>query len=361
MDDAVASTIDTNAARMISDGIPYADLEYLKRDIGSLDHWCARWVALSATYEGLAGQALERGATLTAGEHLWRAALSCHFGQGILMEISAEEKHATDLRKQQLFQRAAPLFHPPAQRIAFAFEDGVLPGFLRIPLVARPAPCMVIFGGLDTTKEDAFELTTYFIARGIAVLTFDGPGQGEVFHRLRMRLDYEQAVSAAIDYACTRPEINENAIGVLGRSTGGHWACKAAATDRRVRVAIAWGLIYHLKNFGSLSPYIQKRFLRAASLSSMDEARTFFGGYDLKGYTDRIRCPLLVVQGGRDPIAPANSIELLKAAVRGPLEIMAYPESGHCAHDRAHLAKPAMADFAATHLRPGPPTGVPTS
>jgi 2,6-dihydroxypseudooxynicotine hydrolase len=361
MDDTVASTIDSNAARMISDGIPYADLEYLKRDIGTLDQWCARWVTLSAIYEGLAEKALARGATLTAGEHLWRAALSCHFGQGILMDITAEEKYATDLRKQKLFQRAAPLFHPPAQRIVFDFEDVVLPGYLRLPVAARPSPCMVIFGGLDTTKEDAFELTTYFLARGIASLTFDGPGQGEVFHRLRMRLDYERAVSAAIDYASARPEIDENAIGVLGRSTGGHWACKAAATDPRIRLAIAWGLIYHLKNFGSLSSYIQKRFLRAASLSSMDEACTFFSGYDLEGYTDRIRCPLLVVQGGRDPIAPANSVELLKAAVPGRLEIMAYPESGHCAHDRAHLAKPAMADFATMHLSPGQSAGVSTS
>lgn len=351
MNDEVVSAIDANAMRMISDGIPYRDLHFLKGDIPDIDQWCARWMLLSEGHEAEAERAAAKDATLTAGEHLWRAALCCHFGQGILMNVGPEEKRAADLRKQQLFRRAAPLLQPSLQRIDIPFEGRVLPGYLRLARTDGRSPCIVIFGGLDTTKEDAFELTNYFLARSISTLTFDGPGQGEVFHTMKMRLDYEAAVSAVIDYACTRPEIDPSRIGVLGRSTGGHWACKTAATDQRVAVAVAWGLIYHLRDFDRLSPSLHKRFMRAASLTSIDEARAFFAGYDLDGYADKIRCPLLVVQGGQDPIAPPDSLALLTRAMPGPAEIVCYEQSGHCAHDLAHLSKPQMADFAARHLR----------
>ena len=350
MNQAVADAIEANAMRMISDGIPYRDLFFLKTDIVSLDRWCQRWVALSEEYEAFAEASLKQGAWLTAGEHLWRAALCCHFGQGTLMDVGTAEKRAADVRKQQLFARAAPLLHPALVRVDIPFEGGSLPGYLRLPAVEGPAACMVVFGGLDTTKEDALELTNYFVARGIAVLTFDGPGQGEVFHRLKLRLDYESAVSAAIDFLHHRPEINADRIGVLGRSTGGHWALKSAATDPRVKVAIAWGLIYHLKHFDLLSSSFQKRFMRAAGIDDVAEAATFFGHYDLDGFVRSIRAPLMVVQGGKDPLAPPDSLDLLQRAATNPIETLFYPDSGHCAHDRAHLTKPAMADFARRHL-----------
>lgn len=347
----VVSAVDANAMRMVSDGIPYRDLDFLKRDIADIDQWCARWVALSQVYEAEAGRAEANGGTLTAGEQLWRAALCCHFGQGILMNVTPAEKAAADVRKQQLFRRAATLLQPALERITIPFEGKSLPGYLRLAPGSKPGPCMVVFGGLDTTKEDALELTNYFVARGVSTLTFDGPGQGEMFATQKMRLDYEAAVSAVIDYACTRPEIDHNRIGVIGRSTGGHWSVKTAATDPRVKVAIAWGLIFHLRDFDNLSPSLHKRFMRAASIDTMDEARTFFHGYDLTGYAEKVHCPLMVVQGGRDPIAPPESLALLQRAMPQAPEIVCYEQSGHCAHDLAHLFKPVMADFAARHLR----------
>jgi 2,6-dihydroxypseudooxynicotine hydrolase len=352
MSQAVADTIEANAMRMVSDGIPYRDLLFLKTDIADPDRWCQRWVALSEEYEALAEGSLEQGSRLTAGEHLWRAALCCHFGQGILMDVGAAEKRAADVRKQQLFARAAPLLQPALLRVEIPFENMSLPGYLRVPPVKRPAACMVVFGGLDTTKEDALDLTNYFAVRGIATLTFDGPGQGEVFHRLKLRLDYEAAVSAAIDFLCSRCEIDAQHIGILGRSTGGHWACKTAATDSRVKVAIAWGLIYHLKHFDTLSASFQKRFMRAAGIDSVADAAALFAGYDLQGFAEKIRCPLMVVQGAKDPLASTDSLDLLRRAVARPAKTLLFPDSGHCAHDQAHLAKPAMADFACQHLLP---------
>lgn len=355
-DQEVVDTLRANAARIISDGIPYGDLLFLEKNIPDAAQWCERWVALSHTYEDLAEQALANGAALTAGELLWRGALCCHFGQGIRMDVDPQAKRRADQRKNALFVRAAPMLSPPMERVSIPFEGGHLPGYLRLPKQAQedPPPCVVVFGGLDTTKEDALEVSNHFVARGMAVLTFDGPGQGEMFHQLPLRVDFEVAVRAAIDYACTRPEIDPQRIGVLGRSTGGHWACATAGRDPRVKVAIAWGLIYHLRNFPSFSPSLKKRFMRSANNAATEQqAMDFFAPFDLDSVAGDIRCPVLVVQGGLDPIAPPDSADRLKAKAQGEVEVVVYPDSGHCAHDKTHLSKPLMADFAARRLMPG--------
>ena len=109
---------------------------------------------------------------------------------------------------------------------------------------------MILFGGLDTTKEDAFEFSRYFLQRGVATFAFDGPGQGEVFEHMNARMDFERVVGAVLDRLGDRADLDSGRFGVVGRSTGGHWACRAAALEPRIRAVAAWGLIYDLHAFG---------------------------------------------------------------------------------------------------------------
>jgi len=347
----VVQSLRDNAPRILSDGLAYSDILFLEQDIATPAQWCERWVALSRTYEKLAHAALGEHATLTAGDLLWRAALCCHFGQGLRMDVEPAAKRQADQRKNSLFRQAAPLLAPPMQRVEIPFEGQSLPGYVRLPThVNGSVPCVIIFGGLDTTKEDALEISNHFVVRGMAALVFDGPGQGEMLHQLPLRVDFHAAVCAAVDYACAFPGIDPARIGVLGRSTGGHWACAAAAVDARIKVAIAWGLIWHLRHFATLPPALKQRFMRAAQADSEAQAMDFFAPFDLDGVAERIRCPVMVVQGGKDVLAPADSTARLQAQARGGTKIVIYPDSGHCAHDKTYLSKPLMADFAARHL-----------
>jgi len=347
----VIATLRSNAPRILSDGLAYSDLLFLEQDIAEPQQWCERWVALSNTYENLAHDALEEHATLTAADLLWRAALCCHFGQGLRMDVEPIAKQQADQRKNALFRQAAPRLIPPMQPVEIPFESQRLPGYLRLPLNANAqVPCVIIFGGLDTTKEDALEISNHFVARGMAALVFDGPGQGEMLYHMPLRVDFHAAVLAAVDFACSRAEIDAARIGVLGRSTGGHWACAAAAVDARIKVAIAWGLIWHLRHFQTLPLALKQRFMRAAQAEKEEQAMHFFAPFDLDGAAQNIRCPVMAVQGGRDTLAPPDSTACLQAQAKGEVKIVLYPDSGHCAHDKTYLSKPLMADFAARHL-----------
>ena len=335
---------------MLADGVHYSDLVALRSNIGDADGWCDAWMASATTLENVGRRALADGARLTAGTALWRAALYCHFAQGYFTDKFPEKKLAAETRKQALFREAAPLLNPPLERVEIPFRGDVAPGFIRLPVNTVRPPCVILFGGLDSTKEDSLTLSNLMVERGLATLAFDGPGQGEMFHRMKLIPDYESVISAAIDFLEKSTAIDPARIGIVGRSTGGHWSCQAAAKDKRVKAAIAWGLAYHARNIPQMPTTVQNRWTRAAGLRSAEEAVAYFKGYDLHGVASRITCPLLIVQGGRDPIVPPESLELVRQQVKGPVEVLSWPDSGHCCHEQSHITKPAMADFMLRHL-----------
>lgn len=351
MTNYVQSTIDDSLYRMLSDGVLYRDLVLLRAAIDGPAKWCEAWQTRASEHEQIGRAALADGSRLTAGEALWRAALYCHFAQGYFTDDRPAEKLAAEKRKQTLFREAATLLNPPLTRVEIPFRGEVVPGYLRLPTTAPKSACVIIFGGLDSTKEDSLTLGNLLIERGLGTLAFDGPGQGEMFYRMKLIPDFEAAVSAAIDFLETRPEIDSSRVGVIGRSTGGHWACQVAGKDRRVKAAVAWGLAYHARNIPTMPPTVQQRWIRAGGRNSVDETAAYFKGYDLDGVASRITCPLMVVQGGRDPIVPPEGLDLVRRQVRGPIEILTWPDSGHCCHERYHITKPAMADFLARHLK----------
>lgn len=72
---------------------------------------------------------------------------------------------------------------PPQEPVEIGFRDIKMPSYLRLPIAAKKPPLVVLLGGLDTTKEEQMVINDLCVSRGLATLTFDGPGQGETFYR----------------------------------------------------------------------------------------------------------------------------------------------------------------------------------
>ena len=79
------------------------------------------------------------------------------------------------------------------------------------------------------------------MARGISCLLFDGPGQGEVvrLQRLVFRPDWENVVSPVVDWAQKQRGVDPERIGIIGMSMGGALVPRAAAYERRLKLAVA--------------------------------------------------------------------------------------------------------------------------
>lgn len=127
----------------------------------------------------------------------------------------------------------------PVELLDLAFEGTTPHGFLRVPLQDEPPPLVLLLPGADSTKEELFEPGEHLLARGLAVAAFDGPGQGLVSFAMTLRPDYEVAVSAMLDALLGRGDLDGGRVAVAGISYGGLFACRAAATDSRVRAVAA--------------------------------------------------------------------------------------------------------------------------
>ena len=233
-----------NRGRMLSDGIPFADIraaEAVAADGSDVD-WFDLWMARADFYEDLGTAAIEAGNGISGGEWLWNASLSAHYAQFMWFHDPAR-REAGQRRKVLLFDRAAPHFSRPGERIEIPLEGVAIPGYLRVPGPARdagPVPCCVLIGGLESTKEESHLFENLCLTRGMATFAFDGPGQGELFFDVKLGPDFERYTSAVVDHLVDRDEIDADRIGVLGRSLGGHYAPRSAAADHRFAACCAW-------------------------------------------------------------------------------------------------------------------------
>jgi len=340
----VEQVIDHGIHRFLADGVYYRDLMDMRVAISDWSQWCAVWLKYAAAAEARGTAALDKSFRHTAASEFVRAALYFHYAQNLYYDDPVLKRETHD-RKVAVFKRAAPLLDPPLDPVKIPFDGVEMPGYLRVPAGRARPPCVILLGGLDTTKEDYMVVNDLCVARGLATLAFDGPGQGETLFHMKWRKDFERSISAVLDYLERRPEIDTNRIGIIGRSTGGYYAPRAAASDERIKAAVAWGAMYHLRNLASIPQVTREGFVFASGSSTVEEALRFFECINLEGHASKIRCPLLIVHGGRDTITPMENATRMAAEAGGPVETLIWEDSGHCCHDRAHIVRPAMADF----------------
>jgi 2,6-dihydroxypseudooxynicotine hydrolase len=254
-EDEVAWLWDHYIHRFFAEGAVYRDVLELRDKIRSLDQWCPSWSEAARTAERKADLALVSGFRQTAASDLYRSALYYFFAQFLLWGFPDAKRIAYE-NCARTFRRAAPLQDPPLQPVEIPFHGLQMPGYLRMPASATKPPCIVLIDGLDTTKEEQLVISTLCVQRGMATLAFDGPGQGEMFYKMKMIPEYIDAVKAALDFAEALPVIDTRRLGVIGRSLGSHYAAKAAAVDPRVKAASHGGrcIIYAITERSHRTP-----------------------------------------------------------------------------------------------------------
>jgi len=348
---AVETAINQGIHRFLADGVHYRDLIDIRTAAPDWESLPQTWVKWGAEAERRAEAALTADATLTAATEFARASLYYHYGQYLLFDDVVLKKSIHD-KKRDAFKRAAPLFEVPMERVEIPFDGIKMAAYFRTPATVKKAPCVILLGGLDTTKEDYLTIADHCIKRGLATLAFDGPGQGETVFEMRWRKDFERAIVAVIDYLERRAEIDHNRIGIIGRSMGGFYAPKTAAIDKRIKALVAWGVMYHLRNLAQVPKHTLEGFMFVSNSNTLEEAKQFYASVDLTSYAPKITCPTLVVHGGLDVITPLNNATSLVNDLKGrvAVETMIWDDSLHCCHDRAHIVRPGMADFMRKHL-----------
>jgi dienelactone hydrolase len=345
--------------------------------VGDDDAWFAEWARMGDRLEARGRDAQAAGHKLTAASALMRAAHYYQTGERFLQPKS-ERGMAVYRKSVALFRDAVGMIRRPrVEPVEVPYGDTSLPALLvhadSEATNGRPAPAMVFFDGFDITKEiQYFKGVPDLVARGIACLIVDGPGNGESvrFRNLPLIAETERYAGAAYDWLAGRREIDSQRIGVVAISLGGYYAPRAAALDHRFACCVAWGAQwdYHdiwarrleaLDSGKVLSLSVPPEHLmwvlgvpdRAAALKKLE-------GFRLDGIVQQMQCPFLLVHGAGDEQIPLALAEKCFAAVGSKhktFKVFSREDGGHhhCQVDNVTIGVHAMWDWVADVLRPG--------
>jgi 2,6-dihydroxypseudooxynicotine hydrolase len=260
-------------------------------------------------------------------------------------------REAGQRAKSELYQQAAPHLLPAAERADIAFEETSIPGYLRRPAQGDggSVPCVVLIGGLESTKEESYLFEAMCLRRGVATFAFDGPGQGEMFFDRKLQRDFERYVSAVVDHLEGVEGVDAARLGVLGRSLGGYYAVRAAACEPRLRACVAWGACFDMTGFDAMPPHTQDGFVYVTGIADRDDARAYLQeAIDLADVAGALRCPTYVLHGRHDVIFGMDQVDKLREQVTSaPLEIVVELDGDHCCHNMGPVVRPRMADWIA--------------
>ena len=349
-DALVASAIHHWAPRFVANGVPLTDFQEVTAGISHWADWCSAWSARAAVHEEIGRKVLAEGFKLSAGQHLTTAAACYHFAKFVFV-ADLKQMRAAHMKAVECRKLALPFLQPAGEYVSIPFQGKTFAGVLRRPQgVARP-PIVVMCMGLDSAKEEMDNYESLFLARGLATLSFDGPGQGESEYDIPIRGDYEFAVKAVIDWVEQRQDVDAGRIGLWGVSLGGYYAPRAAAFEKRVKACIALSGPYGMGAAWDGLPELTRETFRArAHCKTQDEARKVAATLSLKGVADKITCPLYLVTGKLDRVVPWQDAERVAREARGEVELVMIEDGNHVANNRGYKYRPQSADWMARQL-----------
>ena len=342
--------------------------------------WFSEWAEEARKVEEAGRARLAERHRRSAAAYLRRAANYYHVGERFLQPKTAASDAAYK-RGVDCFREAAALVDfPRIEHVEVPYGDASLPAIMvhAAPTPAggggaRPAPAMVYFDGFDVTKEiQYFKGVPDLVARGIACLIVDGPGNGESirFRRMPLIAETERYGTAAYDYLAARPEIDPERIGVMALSLGGYYAPRAASLEPRYACCVAWGAQwdYHatwqgrfeqLSRSGTPSLSVPwQHLLWIFGADTKEAAMARLENFKLDGIVQKMACPFLLLHGEGDeqiPMAVAQRCFDAVGSADKTLRTFSREEGGyhHCQIDNVTIGVHAMWDWIEDKLKPG--------
>jgi dipeptidyl aminopeptidase/acylaminoacyl peptidase len=217
------------------------------------------------------------------------------------------------------------------QRIEYSSFDGrKIPAFVYRPSPRKypgPRPVLVdIHGGPEGQARPGFlGRLNYLIDELGLVLIFPNvrgsSGYGKTYLKLdngKLRADAVKDIGALLDWIAQQKDLDKSRVGVIGGSYGGFMSLAVQTTyNDRIKAGID---IVGISNFVSFLKNTQgyRRDLRRAEYGDErdPEMRSILERISPLTSADKIRTPILIVQGQNDPRVPLSESEQMVAALR---------------------------------------------
>lgn len=331
-------------------GVSPEDLDRVLGRINGLTSWVDEWESLGREHEQGGRDALTLGQERRAGQRYLAASAAYNFAQYVMF-IDIDRKRRLHESCERSYALAAPLFDVPATPFVVPFRKREILGYLRVPEGRGPKPVVVIFNGTNAVKEEVHWWGDALLDRGLAVITFDGPGLGSTFRRLTHVAEPRPIGTAILNHIETHPGLDPNAVALLGLSLGGYCAIHMASHDPRVRAVAAVSPPFSADVYWNMTLASMRRELAALYNMDVDEMGRHIDRITLRDALPELRCPLMVAGGGHDMITPGDEAWRIYENARCERELVFYPRGAHdCFNVLADL-RPRMVLWLAKHLQ----------
>jgi dipeptidyl aminopeptidase/acylaminoacyl peptidase len=341
-------------ARMeVNSNLTFSDLQRILARVVDAPAWYAAFHQEAIGAEERARDYASEGRTTSAADALLRSSACYHWGQ-YLARIGSADKSQGRRGRVRCYREAVELMTwARIEPFTVAHDGASLPGYLHLPRDAHDgAPaCTIMVNGADSVKEEYHFWAREFVRRGIAVLTIDGPGQGEMVGDLPMRPEaWERPMSAAVDALARSGRVDGGRIGIWGSSMGGFLAARAAAFEPRLRAVVSSGGFYDFRDYQFWPLSTQLNVMEDLMVPSLTDARAYMAQRcSLEGVASRIEAPFLVIHGARDELVTvAEARRMAEEAPRG--EFACFEDGYHTCTNLNAMLVPLMCDWMADKL-----------
>ena len=276
-------------------------IERIKND--DYNSWCEEWKRMGDKCMDEGADAEKKGNMYTSCFAYNRATSYYHLSQ-FFLPYDDPQKLPLYFNVLKCFEKGTRLDKPCPERVQIPYENSYLFAyFVPSESVAEgeKPPCVVWFGGLDSTAEEVYYCIAKDLARrGMSVLLVDGPGQGASIrlNHIHSRYDYEVAGTAAFDYLVTRSDVDLDRVGLMAWSMGGYYAPRIACFEPRYHALVTYGAIFDYGEVWNarpdnhpMIPYIKWIFNK----KTIEEARAEVARCNFRGgELSNIKCPVLI-------------------------------------------------------------------
>ena len=136
----------------------------------------------------------------------------------------------------------------------------------------------------------------------------------------------------AIDLVCSLPQTDTERVVANGESQGGALTLVAASLDHRLKaIAPSAPFLNDYKDYFVLVDWPGNWILQAAQERGIaeDELYATLSYFDVKNFTDKIQCPVLMAIGLQDPVCPPHTNFAGYNHIKTEKSWICYPEAGH--------------------------------
>jgi alpha-beta hydrolase superfamily lysophospholipase len=347
--EAQAALRQMSMERLMAYGVHHADAVELRARVWSSEVWQAVATELAQTCIAPAEYHVAPGSQATRANRLFRASALLRMSQMMMVDNGAE--------RSEIFRRAGRLYEDAAalvgdrKRRVFDTPGGPVVGWFYPSKVDRIVGRVVVIGGIEGWAMDFGEMGSELAARGMDVVTLDGPGQGEsrMLHGHYLRPGWEAAYAAVFD--TLKADAPNLPLGFVGNSMGGAVAFHLARHDHRIAaVCDNGGGPIPGRDRSDRPTFARKMAAHVGAVSNEDSMAVWrtVAPVDL----DRpLTCPVLVVHGALDPVvSDSDAHAMFESAVSEDKRFVIYSDGDHCVYNHADDKHALIADWMASRL-----------